>query len=85
METSLRIRMSELDMGLIETIKRLFGPDRELTLTIEAASDFGLTAIETKEQYLARLTKAVANLEKGSTVTLTEQQLDELVIDRMKR
>jgi len=77
--------MSELDMGLIETIKRLFGPDRELTLTIEAASDFGLTATETKEQYLARLTKAVANLEKGNTVTLTEQQLDELVIDRMKR
>lgn len=85
METSLRIRMSELDMGLIETIKRLFGPDRELTLTIEAASDFGLSASETKEQYLARLTRAVHNLEKGSTVTVTEHELDNMVLDRLKR
>lgn len=85
METSLRIRMSELDMGLIETIKRLFGPDRDLTLTIEATSDFGLNTTETKEQYIARLNKAVANLEKGSTVTLTEHELDELVLERMKR
>jgi hypothetical protein len=85
METSLRIRMSDLDMGLIESIRALFGPDRELTLTIEAASDFGLNATETKKQYLMRLTKAVANLEKGEKVVLSESDLDEMVLERLKR
>jgi hypothetical protein len=85
METSLRIKVSELDMRLIERIKALFGKDREITLTIQAATDFGLTRTESKKEYLARLEKAIANLEKGNTVELNEAQLDEMVLQRLKR
>lgn len=85
METSLRIKVSELDMRLIERIKALFGKDREITLTIQVATDFGLTRTESKKEYLTRLEKAIANLEKGNTVELTEAQLDDIVLQRIKR
>ncbi len=85
METSLRIKVSELDMRLIERIKALFGQDREITLTIKDASDFGLTAKETKDQYFARLEKAIKNLEQGRKVELSETDLDELAFQRLKR
>lgn len=85
METSLRIKLSELDMRLIERIKQLFGNDREITLTIQATTDFGLTKAESKRDYLKRLERAVENLEKGRKVELTEAELDDLVLQRVKR
>lgn len=42
METSLRIKVSELNMDLLNKIKRLFDKDRELTLTIRSSTDFEL-------------------------------------------
>ena len=84
METSLRIKGSELDMDLLNKIKRLFDKDRELTLTIRSSTDFELTRSESKKVYLQRLEKAVKNLEKGNSVTLTEADLDALVIERLK-
>ncbi|HQW05665.1 MAG: hypothetical protein IPH05_00460 [Flavobacteriales bacterium] len=84
METSLRIKVSELDMDLLNKIKRLFDKDRELTLTIRSSTDFELTRSESKKVYLQRLEKAVKNLEKGNSVTLTEADLDALVIERLK-
>lgn len=85
METSLRIKVSELDMGIIENIKRLFGADKEVMLTIESSTDFGLNATETKEQYFQRLENAIENLEKGKKVTLTEQEMDEMVLQQLKK
>ena len=84
METSLRIKVSELDMDLLNKIKRLFDKDRELTLTIRCSTDFELTRSESKKVYLQRLEKAVKNLEKGNSVILTEADLDALVIERLK-
>ncbi|HNA33024.1 MAG TPA: hypothetical protein PKH36_11445 [Flavobacteriales bacterium] len=84
METSVRIKISELDMDLLERIKRLFGRDREVTLTIRSATDFGLTKRETKKAYLARLERAIKNLEEGRRVELTEEELDGIVLQRLK-
>ena len=84
METSLRIKVSELDMDLLNKIKRLFDKDRELTLTIRSSTDFELTRSESKKVYLQRLDKAIKNLEKGNAVTLSEADLDAMVIERLK-
>ena len=84
METSLRIKVSELDMDLLNKIKSLFDKDRELTLTIRSSTDFELTRSESKKVYLQRLDKAIKNLEKGNAVKLSEADLDALVIERLK-
>ncbi|MBX2972075.1 MAG: hypothetical protein KF797_03140 [Flavobacteriales bacterium] len=84
METSLRIKVSELDMDLVERIKRLFGKDREITLTIRSATDLGLTKPESKKVYLDRLERAVKNLEAGKRVELSEEELDGIVLQRLK-
>ena len=85
METSLRIKLSELDMRLIKRIKALFDPDREITITIKDSTDFGLTGAESKKEYLERLEKAIKNLEKGKKVVLSEKELDEFVLQQLKR
>ncbi|MCW5900691.1 MAG: hypothetical protein KIT10_15650 [Flavobacteriales bacterium] len=85
METSLRLKVSELDAQLIDRIKKLFGKDREITLTIQSATDFGLSKAESRKDYLSRLERAIKNIEAGEKVVLTEAQLDELVLQRMKR
>lgn len=84
METSLRIKVSELDMDLLNKIKLLFDKDRELTLTIRSSTDFELTRTESKKVYLERLGEAIKNLEKGNTVELSEAELDASVIERLK-
>ena len=85
METSLRLKVSELDAQLIERIKKLFGKDREITLTIQSATDFGLSRTESRRDYLMRLENAIKSIEAGGKVVLTETQLDEMVLQRMKR
>jgi len=85
METSLRIKLSELDMGLIKRIKALFGDDREIMLTIQAEASNDLTRAESKKEYLTRLEKAITNLEKGKKVEMSEAQLDDFVLQQVKR
>ncbi|MEP7170752.1 MAG: hypothetical protein ABI855_15395 [Bacteroidota bacterium] len=63
METSFRIKLSELDTDIIKTIRQLFKKDREITLTITSATDFDLNKTETKQEYFSRLKKAIKNLE----------------------
>lgn len=71
-------------MELLNKIKRLFSKDRELTLTIRSSTDFELTRPESRKVYSQRLEKAIANLEKGNSVQLSEADLDALVIERLK-
>jgi hypothetical protein len=71
-------------MDLLNKIKRLFDKDRELTLTIRSSTDFDLTRTESKKAYLQRLEKAIANLEKGRAVKLSEADLDATVGERLK-
>jgi hypothetical protein len=85
METSLRIKVSELDLALLKLIKKLFNKDREVTLTISSATDFGLNKPETKEEYFARLKHAMKNLDEGKGIEHTEEQLNEFVLEHLKR
>ncbi len=85
METSLRIKVSELDIYILESIKELFKKDSEITLTIQSATDFGLTKSESKKEYFARLKKAIKNIEEGNVVSFSEGELDELVMKQLKK
>ncbi|WP_026903885.1 hypothetical protein [Pedobacter glucosidilyticus] len=84
METTFRLKLSELDENLLNSIKSLFKDDREINLTISSATDFDLNQQETKEEYFTRLAKAISNLDKGQGVTYTEEELNELVISNLK-
>lgn len=84
METSVRIDVSELDMALIERIKRLFGKDRSITLTITATDGGTGTKQETKKVYFNRLRKAITNLDRGGAHEMTEAQLDSFFLEKLK-
>ena len=84
METSVRINLSELDADLIANLKRLFGKNREVTVTIRSAEANGVARPETKKAYLARLEKALKNLVRGKHLEMTEAQLDAFFLDRLK-
>lgn len=85
METTLRLKVSELDAELLNAIKKLYRGDREINLTISSATDFDLNKIETKQQYLDRLNKAVLNLNQGQSITYTDEELSDLVMNQLKR
>ena len=78
METVLRIKVSDLDVDFIKVIKSLFKKDREIEITVSSATDFSLNKTETKEEYIARIKKAIKNVEKGNVVSFTEEEFDKL-------
>jgi len=78
METVLRIKVSDLDVDFIKVIKSLFKKDREIEITVSSATDFGLNKTETKEEYIARIKRAIKNVEKGNVVSFTEEEFDKL-------
>ncbi len=84
METSVRLKVSELDTDLLKAIKRLFGKNVEVTLTVRSTDEHEAPRAESKKSYLARLEKAIKNLEKGATVKFSEAELDNFVLDRLK-
>jgi len=85
METSVTIRLSELDNNFIEAIKKLFSKDREITISVTSATDFDLNIEETKEEYLTRLIKAKENLDKGKGISFTEEELKDFVLSKLTR
>lgn len=84
METSVRIDLSELDADLLKKIKALFGKDREVVLTISTSGGSRTVAKETGKAYLSRLSKALKNLDAGRGRSLTESELDAIVLERLK-
>jgi hypothetical protein len=78
METVLRIKVSDLDVDFIKAIKSLFKKEREIEITVSSATDFGLNKTETKEEYIARIKRAIKNVEKGNVVSFTEEGFDKL-------
>jgi len=78
METVLKIKVSDLDIDFIKVIKSLFKKEREIEITVSSATDFGLNKTETKEEYIARIKKAIKNVEKGNVVSFTEEKFDKL-------
>ncbi|NTW34401.1 MAG: hypothetical protein HGB12_17565 [Bacteroidetes bacterium] len=78
METVLKIKVSDLDVDFIKAIKSLFKKEREIEITVSSATDFGLNKTETKEEYIARIKKAIKNVGKGNVVAFTEEEFDKL-------
>lgn len=78
MQTTLRLKVSELDSDFVHAIKALFKKDREIEITISSTADFGLNKTETKEEYLTRLRNAVENIENGRVVSLSGKEFEDL-------
>lgn len=78
METTLKIKTSDLDIDFIIAIKSLFKNDSEIEITISSPHDFGLLKTETKEEYITRINKAAQNMTKGNVVVFSEKKFDKL-------
>ncbi|MBN1926204.1 MAG: hypothetical protein JW798_10235 [Prolixibacteraceae bacterium] len=86
METIIRIKTSELTPDFIKKIKALFKNDDALEISITPISDFGLSKIETREEYEKRINKAIRNLEKKEDViAFTSQEFNSLSNDLIKK
>ena len=85
MESSFTLKVSELDSDFVKTIKKLFKKDREISITISSATDFDLNIVETKEEYFARLEKALKNLEGGGGVSMSEKELDKNFMEMIQK
>ncbi len=78
METILRIKVSDLDVDFIKAIKSLFKKEREIEITVSSATDFNLNKTETKAEYIARIKKAIKNVEKGNVIAFTDKEFNKL-------
>ncbi len=80
METIYRLKVSELDMQFIESIKKLFS-DEEIVLTIVPARK----APGKKVQYAARLLDSVKKVKEGKVKTLSGSNFEELTDELLKK
>lgn len=85
METSVTLKVEDLDASIIQAIRQLFKKEREVTLRVSSATDFELNALESGEQYIARLQRAIQNLDEGRHVIFSEEELDNFAFQRLKR
>jgi hypothetical protein len=79
MESSFTVKVSELDGDFVKILKRLFKNDREITITVSSATDFGLNEVETKEQYIARIERALKNVESGKGLNYSEKEIEDML------
>lgn len=85
METSLRIKLSELDTDMLLKIKRLFGKDKEVRVTIQTVESDPFSRKESAKDYVARLEKAIKNLELGERVEMNPAELDAFFLEKLKQ
>ncbi len=76
MDATIRISLNELTPAFIDDLKKLFKGNEEIELTIAPVNDFGLNSKETKEEYLSRIDSVLQNLEKGRSISFSEDELD---------
>ncbi|MGG7663882.1 hypothetical protein [Dyadobacter sp. BHUBP1] len=78
MDAVLRIQSSEFTDELIEKIKALIRvkENSEITISISERSSKGILREETREEYFARLERAVDDLEKGNVITFNGDSLE---------
>jgi len=79
MQTTYRLKVSELSSDFLKSVKSLFKKDAEIEITVSNFDDFGLNKTETKEEYWARINKAIDNVEKGKNlIRFTGDEFEEL-------
>lgn len=85
MESTFIIRQEDLNSNFLDAIKKLFSESRQLQITINSSEDFDLLKPETSKESLARLKKAVEDVEKNrNLVTISDSELDEMVLARLQ-
>ena len=86
MESTFTIKLNELNIDFIQSIKKLFKKDREIQITISSAEDFGLNEPETKDAYFARIQTSINNLNKKQHSTqLSIGELDEMALKHFSK
>lgn len=68
METVFRLKPNQLNIGLVNAIKALFSDNKELEIIVHSAISTGSDERETREEYWARIDKAIENVENGKNV-----------------
>lgn len=70
METTIKVRPSELNAGFLEKLQQfLKGNDNyEITIQVAEKPSASFLRSETQGQYKARIDKAIDNIEKGESV-----------------
>jgi hypothetical protein len=80
METIFRLKASELNMQIVETIKQLF-KDEEIVLSIVPARKVS----GRKTKYAIHLLDSVKNIEKGNVKTLSGQDFEKLTEELLNK
>lgn len=85
MEATIRIKPQELTVELIEKVRSLFMNEEALEITIAPIRRFEMIANEPQEEYMARVNKAIDNLEAGKdSIAFPEKAFDSLAADLLK-
>jgi hypothetical protein len=63
METTIRVKPSELTHDFLDKIKALFKDEDAIEISFSSVSDFGLTKKESPKEYEHRVIRAIKNLE----------------------
>jgi hypothetical protein len=85
MEATIRIKPQELTVELLDKIKSLFKNEEALEITIAPVRRFEMIANEPQEEYIARVNRAIENLESGKeSITFSENEFDALANDLLK-
>lgn len=85
MQTTIRISASELP-DLMAVLKTLFKKQKVVEVTVRLTKAISLEKKETREEYRARIDKAIKNLDEGkNTVTFTGEEFENLVAERREK
>lgn len=80
METVIKIRPSELNANLIAVLKKLYGKndDVEITISVTSRGDSLVLREESEADYFKRLKQSVEDVEKGNVVSFTGEEFEAL-------
>ena len=79
METVLKLNIAKLDAILLNTIKKAFGKDHSIEISIKKEkTKTGSMRPETREEYFARLRKAIKDVETRNVISFTGEEFETL-------
>ncbi len=79
MDAVFRIKANEFDENLFNQIKSLLKSKKnlEITIAITEEQSKGILRNETRDEYFARLNKAIDNLNKGRGINFTPEEFED--------
>ena len=84
METTFVISETELNSDFLDSLKKLFKHQKQIQISVSVPEDFNLLQTETPQDYLNRLEKCLADMNKQkNTITFTEAQLDDMIFEKL--